>query len=466
MNKENKIKPELASGFRDLSGSLLATEKRLIKVIENNYLKNGYQEISQPSLEIASQIGSFLADDESNNMSDVFLFETKKESLMLRYDLTSQMTRMVASNYRDLPNIFKNYRLGNVWRQDKPSPGRQREFFQADFDVLGPSNEAQTDSEICNIIIETLIQSGLEKNQFSVNITNLKIIQGLIIDILKISDPKKIQQISKSIDKKSRLGMAGVKDLLGKGRKDDSGAWTPGCDLSNNQIDEIINFLQIKELKDLKYLKNKLSIEGIDETEKLLEQASYGDYLDQIELSLEIQRGLSYYSSYAVETYLKNIEIKNDKGKKIDISGMSIASGGRYKNLTSRFGIDIEGSGASIGVTRLSYFLNQIENKSLIKKNTPVVICVLEDKFYKEYYEILKILRKDKINSEIYPGGNVKLQKQLQYCDKRSASIAIICGSEEFNTKKINYKVIKSTNNKNQFSTTKENLVNEIKKFI
>ena len=175
--------------------------------------------------------------------------------------------------------------------------------------------------------------------------------------------------------------MAGVKDLLGKGRKDDSGAWTPGCDLSNNQIDEIINFLQIKELKDLKYLKNKLSIEGIDETEKLLEQASYGDYLDQIELSLEIQRGLSYYSSYAVETYLKNVEIKNDNGKKIDISGMSVASGGRYKNLTSRFGIDIEGSGASIGVTRLSYFLNQIENKSLIKTTTPVVICVLEDKF-------------------------------------------------------------------------------------
>ena len=388
MNKENKIKPELASGFRDLSGSLLATEKRLIKVIENNYLKNGYQEISQPSLEIASQIGSFLADDESNNMSDVFLFETKKESLMLRYDLTSQMTRMVASNYRDLPNIFKNYRLGNVWRQDKPSPGRQREFFQADFDVLGPSNEAQTDSEICNIIIETLIQSGLEKNQFSVNITNLKIIQGLIIDILKISDPKKIQQISKSIDKKSRLGMAGVKDLLGKGRKDDSGAWTSGCDLSNNQIDEIMNFLKIKDLKDLKYLKNKLSIEGIDETEKLLEQASYSDYSDQIELSLEIQRGLSYYSSYAVETYLKNVEIKNDNGKKIDISGMSVASGGRYKNLTSRFGIDIEGSGASIGVTRLSYFLNQIENKSLIETTTPVVICVLEDKFYKEYYQM------------------------------------------------------------------------------
>ena len=153
MNDKGKIKPTLSPGFKDLSGDLLATKKKIIQIIEDNYLRYGYQEISQPSLEISSRIGSFLSEDETNPMSDVFLFENEKESLMLRYDLTSQMTRYLASNYRDLPSIFKNYRMGNVWRQEKPSPNmRLREFFQADFDILGKSNQAQIDAEICNLI--------------------------------------------------------------------------------------------------------------------------------------------------------------------------------------------------------------------------------------------------------------------------------------------------------------------------
>ena len=144
MSKNKKIKPTLAQGFRDLSGNFLATKKRIIEIIEDNYLRYGYREISQPSLEVSSQIGSYLSEDSSNPMSDVFLFENEKESLMLRYDLTSQMTRYVAANYRDLPSTFKNYRMGNVWRQEKPSPNmRLREFFQADFDILGNSNQPQ-----------------------------------------------------------------------------------------------------------------------------------------------------------------------------------------------------------------------------------------------------------------------------------------------------------------------------------
>ena len=219
MSTKKKIKPVLGAGFRDLSGDFLATKKRIIKIIEENYIKYGYQEISQPSLEVSSQIGSYLSEDASNPMSDVFLFENNKESLMLRYDLTSQMTRYVASNYRDLPSIFKNYRMGNVWRQEKPSPNmRLREFFQADFDILGKSNQEQVDAEICNLIADIFCQIGFKKNEFKLNITNLKIIQGLITNNLKITDKNKIQQISRSIDKKSRLGLKAVKELLGKGQ--------------------------------------------------------------------------------------------------------------------------------------------------------------------------------------------------------------------------------------------------------
>tara|TARA_B100001063_G_scaffold28812_1_gene22060 strand:+ start:175 stop:1581 length:1407 start_codon:yes stop_codon:yes gene_type:complete len=468
MSKKSKIKPTLGPGFRDLSGDFLTNKKNIIQIIENNYLKYGFQEISQPSLEISSQIGSFLSEDESNPMSDVFSFDSEKESLMLRYDLTSQMTRYVASNYRDLPSVFKNYRMGNVWRQEKPSPNmRLREFFQADFDTLGNSNQAQVDSEICNLISDIFIQIGFKSDEFKVSITNLKIIQGLINNNLKITDSKKIQQISRSIDKKSRLGLKSVRELLGKGREDTSGAFTKGCELSVGQIDEIINFLEINDLDKLKLiLKNSLSLEGIDELSKLLDKASYGNFLDSIELSMDIQRGLSYYSSFAIETNIKNLKIKDDKGKIIDLNGISCASGGRYSKLTSRFGVDIEGSGASIGVDRVAWISNQLTNKKLSQKQKAVVILVMDEKFYPQYYEILKILRDNNISSEIYPGGNTKLPKQLQYCDKNLNPIAIFIGQEEFDKNLVKFKVLQGERNNNEFSSNKENLVNEIKKFI
>lgn len=468
MTNKNKIKPTLGPGFRDLSGDFLATKKKIIQIIEDNYLRYGYTEISQPSLEISSQIGSYLSEDSSNPMSDVFLFENDKESLMLRYDLTSQMTRYVATNYRDLPSTFKNYRMGNVWRQEKPSPNmRLREFFQADFDILGNSNQPQVDAEICNLIADIFSQIGFKKNEFKISITNLKIIQGLINNNLKITDPKKIQQISRSIDKKSRLGLKSVKELLGKGRKDDSGAFTKGCELSEGQIDEIINFLKINNLDELKsFLKNPLSIEGIDELSELLDQASFGDFFDFIELSMDIQRGLSYYSSFAIETNIQNLQIKDNKDKIVDLSGISCASGGRYSKLTSRFGVDIDGSGASIGCDRVSFIANQFKNRISNQIQKPVAILILDEKFYPKYYEILKILRDNKINSEIYPGGNAKLQKQFQYCDKNSNPIAVMIGQEEVDKNLIKFKVIQGEKDKNEFLVTKEKLIDEIKKLI
>ena len=468
MTNKNKIKPTLGPGFRDLSGDFLATKKKIIQIIEDNYLRYGFTEISQPSLEISSQIGSYLSEDSSNPMSDVFLFKNDKESLMLRYDLTSQMTRYVATNYRDLPSTFKNYRMGNVWRQEKPSPNmRLREFFQADFDILGNSNQPQVDAEICNLIADIFSQIGFKKNEFKISITNLKIIQGLINNNLKITDPKKIQQISRSIDKKSRLGLKSVKELLGKGRKDDSGAFTKGCELSEGQIDEIINFLKINNLEELKsVLKNPLSIEGIDELSKLLDQASFGDFFDFIELSMDIQRGLSYYSSFAIETNIQNLQIKDNKDKIVDLSGISCASGGRYSKLTSRFGVDIDGSGASIGCDRVSFIANQFKNRISNQIQKPVAILILDEKFYPKYYEILKILRDNKINSEIYPGGNAKLQKQFQYCDKNSNPIAVMIGQEEVDKNLIKFKVIQGEKDKNEFLVTKEKLIDEIRKFI
>ena len=181
---------------------------------------------------------------------------------------------------------------------------------------------------------------------------------------------------------------------------------------------------------------------------------------------MDIQRGLSYYSSFAVETNIQNLQLKDNKGKTIDMANISCASGGRYSKLTSRFGVDIDGSGASIGVDRVAFIADQFRDKISNQTQRPVVILVLDEKFYPQYYEVLKILRDEKINSEIYPGGNLKLSKQLQYCDKNLSPIAIIIGQEEIEKNLIKFKVIQGEKDNNEFITTKEKIINEIKKYI
>ena len=194
-----------------------------------------------------------------------------KEKITLRYDLSSPLSRFVAQNYRELPFPYKRYAIGNVWRNEKSGNARYREFTQADVDIIGNVNKSQADAEICNIIADTLTKCGLNDKQFKVSISNRKIVQGLI-NQLKITDKVQELKVIRAIDKLDRVGLKGVEDLLKKERIDaSSGAVTKGANLSETQASEILNFLKIKNLKDLKsILKNPLSIEGIKETEDLL----------------------------------------------------------------------------------------------------------------------------------------------------------------------------------------------------
>ncbi len=215
---------------------------------------------------------------------------------------------------------------------------------QADFDIVGNVNPAQANAELCNLISSTLLDCGLKKDQFTINISNRKIVQGLIDD-LKISEEKQVKVI-RAIDKldKPGFGLKGVEDLLKKERKDISGAVTKGADLNDEQASEILNFLKIKDLKELKEkLKNPLSQEGIKELEQVFEVLGYSSNLNQVQTNFTIVRGLAYYSDFIVETNL-NFKVTNNKGKEVDIG--SICSGGAYAKLISRFkGVDIPGTG-------------------------------------------------------------------------------------------------------------------------
>ena len=317
MNKEKKLIPGLPSGFEDRWDKKLLLKKKLLKAIENNFIKFGAEALETPSFEISENIGSFLAEDDANPMSDVFSFQDGEKSITLRYDLSSPLARFVAQNNQELPSIFKRYAIQNVFRNEKAGNGRYREFMQADFDIVGNVNPAQANAELCNLISSTLLDCGLKKDQFTINISNRKIVQGLIDD-LKISEEKQVKVI-RAIDKldKPGFGLKGVEDLLKKERKDISGAVTKGADLNDEQASEILNFLKIKDLKELKEtLKNPLSQEGIKELEQVFEVLGYSSNLNQVKTNFTIVRGLAYYSDFIVETNL-NFKVTNNKVKRL-----------------------------------------------------------------------------------------------------------------------------------------------------
>tara|TARA_B100001109_G_scaffold254836_1_gene255680 strand:- start:811 stop:2007 length:1197 start_codon:yes stop_codon:yes gene_type:complete len=398
-------------------------------------------------------------------MSDVFTFKDGEKNITLRYDLSSPLARFVAQNNQELPLPYKRYAIQNVFRNEKPGNARYREFTQADCDIVGNVNSAQSNAELCNLIANTLINCGLKKNQFVINVSNRKIIQGLISD-LKIPEEKQIK-VMRAIDKldKPGFGLKGVEDLLKKERKDKSGAITTGANLNEEQASQIINFLKIKDLRELKKnFTNPLTQEGITEIEELYKILDYGDFKDQVKTNFTIVRGLAYYDGFCVETNLK-FKVTNNKGKEVDIG--SICSGGQYSKLISRFkGVDIPGSGFSIGVDRLLFAINQL-NQIISDIQKPVIVCVMDEKYLKNYYQILKVLRDNNVNSEIFLDSKKNLGKQLTYANKRGCPIAIICGENEFNQNKITLKnLLGSKKDNNQITIPKEDLINEIKKFV
>ena len=462
MNKENKLNPSLPSGFEDRWGKKLVLKKQLLQVIEKNFIKFGAEPLETPSFEYTENIGSFLAADEDNPMSDIFSFEDRDKTISLKYDLSSPLARFYAQNNQELPSIYKRYAIQNVFRNEKASNGRYREFCQADFDIIGNVNSAQANAELCNLISSTLLDIGLNSDQFTINVSNRKIVQGLIND-LKIPEDKQLGVI-RAIDKLDKFGLKGVEDLLKKERKDTSGAITKGADLNDEQASQILNFLKIKDLKTLKEnLNNPLSQEGIKELEDVFEIIGFSSDLNQVKTNFAIVRGLEYYSDFIVETNL-NFKVTNNKGKQVDIG--SICSGGAYAKLISRFkGVDIPGTGVSFGVDRLLFALMQLDQIK-VDDQKPVLVCVMDKQFLKNYYEIVNLLRENNINAEIFLDTKKNLGKQLDLANKRDLNVAIICGENEFKDNTITIKNLKGVKGQNSQTVPKADLINEVKKLI
>ena len=463
MNKDKQIKATLPSGFKDRSGNELALKKKLLDIIEKNFIKFGFSPLETTPMELSSIIGNSLAEDDENPMADIFTFDDSGIDISLRYDLSQGCIRYYSQNYLSLPNPYKRYQIDTVYRREKPGNGRYKSFGQCDVDIIGKFDLKQANAELCNVISSTFVDCGLDKSDFVINVSNRKIVQGLMDD-LKIKDQKQKQKVLRAIDKldKEGFGFKGVEELLKRERKDSSGAITKGADLSDEQASKIIEFLKVKDLKELKKnINNPLTQEGIKELEELFEVLKYTEYSDQVKFDSSRIRGLDIYSGWIVETNLK-FDVKNAKGKIIDPG--SPCSGGEY--LVTKFkGDPFLGTGISIGIDRLVFCLSQ-KKEIEAEEQKPVLICVMDPKYLDKYYEILNTLRKNNISSEIFLESKKKLTKQLEYCNRRGLSVAIICGENEFNENTVTIKNLKGVKGENNQTIPKEKLIDEIRKLI
>ena len=444
MTKEKKNKPskELPLGFVDRQEKELLVRDFIISNIKEVMIKYGFQYLETPSFEYTDSIGKFLPDKDRPDQG-VFSFQDEKKWLSLRYDLTAPLARYVAKNYLEIPKPFKRYQLGTVWRNEKPGPGRFREFLQFDADFVG-TKSLQADVELCVMISEILDKCGLSKSDYIIKISSRKITEELFKKINIVDENQKLTAL-RALDKIDRLGWDGVKQLLGEGRKDKSGDFTKGANLSSENI-EIIE----------KELKNKSP-----ETEDLKEMLKiFDDYkFKNFEINPTIIRGLEYYTGPIFEVNLK-FDVKNDKNKVIQFG--SIGGGGRYDNLVNNFGnYEAPATGISIGLDRLVYALMQ-KKEFKVKESKPLVICIFDKSAMKEYINLQTLLRAAGISVEIYPGEG-KLKKQMEYANKIKSPAVILYGENEIKSGKPTLRDLKSGTEK---SIEIKELINEIKKII
>ena len=440
--KNNKPSKELPLGFVDRQEKELLVRDFIISNIKEVMIKYGFQYLETPSFEYSESIGKFLPDKDRPD-EGVFSFQDENKWLSLRYDLTAPLARYVAKNYLEIQKPFKRYQLGTVWRNEKPGPGRFREFLQFDADFVG-TKSLQADAELCVMISEILEKCGLNKEEYIVKISSRKITEELFKRINIDNNEQKLIAL-RALDKLDRLGWEGVNQLLGDGRKDKSGDFTKGANLSSSNIEAIEN-----ELK-----KKSPETEDLQEIIKLFKDYNFNNF----EFDPSIIRGLEYYTGPIFEVNLK-FDVKNNKGQIIQFG--SIGGGGRYDNLVNNFGnYEAPATGISIGLDRLVYALMQ-KKEFKVKQSKPVVICIFDKNSMKEYIGLQTLLRNAGISTEIYPGES-KLKKQMEYANKIKSPAVILYGEDEIKSSKPTLRNLSTGKEK---SIEIKELVNEIKKII
>ena len=433
--KTPRPKAQTPKGFRDYFGAEVSQRTKMLEDIAGVYHHYGFEALESSAVETVEALGKFLPDVDRPNEGVFAWQEEDADWLALRYDLTAPLSRVYAQYRNDLPTPYRRYAMGPVWRNEKPGPGRYRQFYQCDADTVGAASVA-ADAEICAMLSDTLETVGIPRGDYIVRINNRKVLNG-VLETMGVSEVAERDAVLRTIDKFDKVGAAGVSQLLGKGRLDSSGAYIDGVGLSEGQIAPVMAFLTSKAATaeaTLANLRNaigasSIGAEGVAELETIAELVSAGGYgADRIDIDPSVVRGLGYYTGPVFEAEL-TFEILDEKGRKRQFG--SVAGGGRYDDLVKRFtGQAVPATGISIGVDRL---LAALREKGRIDATPvgPVVVTVMDRDRMADYQAMVSEVRSAGIRAEVYLGNPKNFGNQLKYADKRNAPIAVIEGGDE-----------------------------------
>jgi histidyl-tRNA synthetase len=436
--KIRRPRAETPKGFRDYFGAEVTERKAMLDAITAVYHRYGFDPLETSAVETVEALGKFLPDVDRPNEGVFGWQDEDADWLALRYDLTAPLARVAAQFRNDLPSPYRRYAMGPVWRNEKPGPGRFRQFYQCDADTVG-SGTVAADAEICAMLSDALETVGIPRGDYVVKVNNRKVLNG-VMEVAGLSgDDREAERgiVLRAIDKIDRLGDEGVRALLGAGRKDDSGDFTKGAGLGPDAIEVVMGFVSAKRdtgaetVARLRALVGTSAIgaEGVDELEtiaSLLAAQGYGP--DRIVLDPGVVRGLGYYTGPVYEAEL-TFEILDEKGRKRQFG--SVAGGGRYDDLVKRFtGQAVPATGVSIGVDRL---LAALRAKGRVAGDAagPVVVTVMDRDRMADYMGMVGELRAAGIRAEVYLGNPKNFGNQLKYADKRQSPVAIIQGGNE-----------------------------------
>jgi histidyl-tRNA synthetase len=444
--KPNKLKPKLPRGLGDRGPAELAATRTMLDKIRAVFERYGFEAVETPAIEYTETLGKFLPDEDRPNEGVFSLQDDDEQWLSLRYDLTAPLARYVAENFDRLPKPYRSYREGWVFRNEKPGPGRYRQFMQFDADTVGASSVA-ADAEMCMLAADTLEALGIKRGDYVIKVNNRKVLDG-VMELAKLAgetNAGKRLTVLRAIDKMDRLGLGEVTKLLGKGRKDESGDFTKGAELDQNAINAIVNFVGAKDVRissaqgvsntaTLANIEGRISsspigAEGLNELKDLANVVDSAGYSDgRIVIDPSVVRGLEYYTGPVYEAEL-TFEVKDEKGNPVRFG--SVAGGGRYDGLVARFrGEPVPATGFSIGVSRLMAALHHLGKIDMSAEAGPVVVTVFDQTRIADYQKMVKQLRDADIRAELYLGSG-KMGPQLKYADKRNSPCVVIQGGDE-----------------------------------
>ncbi|ABQ33949.1 histidyl-tRNA synthetase [Bradyrhizobium sp. BTAi1] len=480
--KQQKLKARLPRGLEDRGPAAIAATREMVEKIRAVYERYGFEPVETPAFEYTDALGKFLPDQDRPN-EGVFSFQDDDEQwISLRYDLTAPLARYVGERYGTdgLVLPYRSYRSGYVFRNEKPGPGRFRQFMQFDADTVGSASPA-ADAEMCMMAADTMEALGIARGQYVVKVNNRKVLDGILESIGLGGDENAGRRLTvlRAIDKLDKFPASEIEKLLGSGRWDGGeegkGDFTKGAGLDKEQIDKVLVFALLQEgnfteLEDVTNVppgtrqergsvmtfstvdgsksyfvesnkgvidglmthfgSNETSRAGIEELKQISDLAESAGYdRNRVRIDPSVVRGLEYYTGPVYEVELL-LETKDEKGRPVRFG--SVGGGGRYDGLVSRFrGEPVPATGFSIGVSRLQAALTLLGKLDTKPAFGPVVVTVFDRERVADYQKMVSILRNHGIRAELYLGNPKNMGNQLKYADRRNAPCVIIQGSDE-----------------------------------